>query len=249
MFENVRVPQRIENSPIQEAVFEIRYASKFPGDALYGLLYDVIGGTTPSRIIDTQIRQIPPNLLENNIGIKYQPYYNVTFDNSLTFSFGPYSMIFSSPRPYVGWDKWSNFFKAILSKIQEKGIVQQVERVGIRYLDIFDDNIFEHINARLVVESDSITNIPTSFHTQFDQSDIHIILNVGNVANININGVPAQKSLIDIDCIYDFNNSSPNEFFESYLEVLERIHTSNKKVFFGLLKQEFLDTFNPEYAQ
>jgi len=39
---SVHLPEKIENCPIVEAVFEIRYSSKYPEDAIFGVLYAAV---------------------------------------------------------------------------------------------------------------------------------------------------------------------------------------------------------------
>jgi uncharacterized protein (TIGR04255 family) len=90
----------------------------------------------------------------------------------------------------------------------------------------------------------TIDTSPTSFFTEFDQGTVHILLNIGNAAGIN--GQPTKDSLIDIDCIYNFNCKA-GEFFLSYKEELKKAHLANKEVFFGLIKDDLLSSLNPEY--
>ena len=243
MFSDVtNIPKRI-NSPILEAIFEIRYECSYPGEALYGLLFEIFDKfpnknehTLPILQVPVQIRAIDPNF-------KYQPYYRAAKDG-FAFAIGPHSIVFSALKPYRGWTEWKSFINPIIEGIKNKEIIRSVERIGLRTLDVFEGNIFDEINANLTIANNIITAYPTSFFTEFDQEDIHVLLNIGNAANIN--GVPTKKSLIDIDCIYSFDCDVLG-FFSSYQEVLEKAHLANKKIFFGLMKQNLLSSLNPEY--
>jgi uncharacterized protein (TIGR04255 family) len=243
MFEDSKIPKKIE-SPIQEAVFEIRYDCPCPGDALYGLLFDIFknfpneeGHALPILQMPQQIRLIDPNL-------KYQPYYRA-FRDGYAFAVGPHSIVFSALKPYRGWTEWKNFFYPIVDTIKEKNIIRSVERIGLRTFDLFDENIFGKINAKLTIADKIIDSCPTSFFTEFDEGSVHVLLNVGN-NTVTVNGQAAKKSLIDIDCICWFN-CEVNDFFIQYKDKLEKAHLVNKQVFFGLMKQELLASLKPEY--
>jgi len=242
MFEEIKIPKKIE-SPILEAVFEIRYDCPYPDEALYGLLFDIFkdfpnneGHALPILQVPQQIRSIDPNL-------KYQPYYRA-FKDGFAFAFGPHSIVFSALQPYRSWTEWKDFFCPILDTIREKNIIRSVERIGLRTFDLFNENIFGKINATLTIAEKIIASSPTSFFTEFDQDAVHVLLNLGNAANLN--GQIGKKSLIDIDCICQFNCEA-NVFFSSFQEMLEKAHLVNKQFFFGLIKPELLSILNPEY--
>lgn len=243
MFSNVtNIPKKID-SPIQEAVFEIRYECLYPGEALYGLLFEIFNDFPNQEEHALPILQIPAQMRFLDPNFKYQPYYRAAKDG-FAFAIGPYSIVFSALKPYRGWKEWKQFINPIFEKIEKKNIIRSVERIGLRTLDVFESNIFDKINAKLIIEDNTIVACPTSFFTEFDHEDIHVLLNLGNAANIN--GLPTKNSLIDIDCIYWFN-CEVTAFFSSYQNVLEKAHIANKKIFFGLLKQDLLSSLNPEY--
>ena len=51
-------------------------------------------------------------------------------------------------------------------------------------------------------------------------------------------------SVIDIDTFLEEENIN---FFENMEMILGKGHEFEKEMFFGLLKEEFLNSFNPEY--
>jgi uncharacterized protein (TIGR04255 family) len=238
----VRIPKRID-SPINEAVFEIRYEGPYPGEALYGILLDVFQSRVGKQVNELPIMQIPKQIREVDPMWRYQAYYTVS-NGRFALSVGPRIIAFSALRPYKSWSEWMGFCEPIIAEIQKKDMIQRVERIGLRYLDLFDDNIFDKINAGINVNGKNIVSIPSSFSTEFDDGGIHVILNIGNA--ITVNNGPESKSLIDINCLYSVNYDTET-FFHSYITVLEKAHLVNKQVFFGLLKSELLETLKPEY--
>jgi uncharacterized protein (TIGR04255 family) len=242
MFEDVKIPKKIE-SPIQEAIFEIRYDCPYPGEALYGLLFDIFKDFQNKEDYALPILQMPQQMRLVDPNLKYQPYYRAIKDD-YAFAIGPHSIIFSALKPYRSWTEWKSFFSPILETIKKKEIIRSVERIGLRTFDLFDGNIFDKINAKLTIADKIIDSNPTSFFTELVQEEVHVLLNLGNMAYNN--GQSLEKSLIDIDCIYWFNCEA-NVFFSSYQEKLEKAHSVNKQFFFGLMKQELVSTLKPEY--
>jgi uncharacterized protein (TIGR04255 family) len=242
MFETVKIPKNIA-SPIKEAIFEIRYDGPYPGEALYGVLFDVFEKFSPQKAEVLPVLQIPQQIRDIDRNFRYQPFYRIKNDK-FAFSVGPHVIIFFALEPYGGWTLWTEFFYPLVVLIQERHVIAKVERIGLRTLDVLSGNILGDINAALTVDSQPINTIPSSFHTEFTMNDTHILLNVGNSANIN--GIQTTDSLIDIDCIHQFD-CSEDVFFASYKDALEKAHIANKQVFFGLLKDKLVNRLHPEY--
>jgi uncharacterized protein (TIGR04255 family) len=243
MFEDAEIPKKLANSPINEAFFEIRYKGDYPGEALYGVLFDVFEYVSKQKVEVLPILQIPQQVRDMDQNLHYQPFYRVR-KNNLGFSVGPRSIGFSVLKPYIGWTPWTEFFYPIIDKIKEKNIITKVERIGLRTFDILAGNIFDRINVNLTVAGHTVTSSPSLFYTEFEQNNTHVMLNIGNAAIVN--GTQTKDSLIDIDCTHDFNCDA-GQFFSSYKEALENAHIANKQVFFGLLKEELLKDYGPEW--
>jgi uncharacterized protein (TIGR04255 family) len=242
MFENVRIPKEIA-SPIKEAVFEMRYDGPYPGEALYGVLFDVFEKFSPQKAEVLPILQVPQQIRDTDTNFRYQPFYRIK-NEKFAFSVGPHVIVFSALEPYGGWSLWTDFFYPLVALIQERHVIAKVERIGLRTLDVLSGNMLGDINATLTVDGQSINTIPSSFHTEFNMGETQILLNVGNAAYVN--GIQTNDSLIDIDCIHQFD-CSEDVFFASYKDTLEKAHIANKQVFFGLLKDKLVNQMHPEY--
>jgi uncharacterized protein (TIGR04255 family) len=69
-------------------------------------------------------------------------------------------------------------------------------------------------------------------------------LAIGNNAMAKIAEEPRYGSVLDIDVSF---NSEEFTLFDGIIERLGEAHLFAKQIFFGLLKEEFLDTLEPEY--
>ena len=135
MFKDAKIPAKLANSPIDEALFEIRYDGDYPGEALYGILFDVFKDISAQKAEVLPVLQIPRQVRDIDPNLHYQPFYRVR-NNNFIFSIGPHSIVFSSLKPYAGWTPWTKFFYQVIDKIKEKSIITHVERIGLRTFDI-----------------------------------------------------------------------------------------------------------------
>jgi uncharacterized protein (TIGR04255 family) len=243
MFETVKIPKNIA-SPIKEVIFEIRYDGPYPGEALYGVLFEIFKKISANNVAEIMpIMKIPKQVRDMDQTLRYQPLYRIR-NEQFAFSVGPHAINFSALEPYSGWSQWTAFFYPLVAIVQQCKVITKVERIGLRTLDIFSGNIFANIKANLAIDGQHIITSPSSFYTEFDIDETHIILNFHNAPNIN--GIQTADSLIDIDCINKFDCSA-DMFFDSYQRVLEKAHEANKRVFFGLLKEELVNQLSPEW--
>mgnify|MGYP002625532815 CR=1 FL=1 len=246
MFENLKLPKKITPSPIAEAVFEIRFTSDIPGTALCGMFYPVISKIFPGTSIDElPILQLPPVVRDNDPNLKFQPHYRLIKDNFI-FAFGPTSISFSCIAPYSGWEQWSNFFLSIIDGLANIETLKNIKinRLGLRYIDHIDGNLFENTKTTICISDTSLASSNTQLHSEFTENDILIILNMMNgMKQIN----KESFSVFDIDCVKSCN-STFDSFRKDIIETgfLNDLHETNKRYFFGLLKDDFLAKLNPE---
>lgn len=247
MFENLRLPKKITPSPIAEAIFEIRFTSDIPGTALYGIFYPTISTLFSGNAIEElPIVQLPPVVRDNDPNLRFQPHYKVAKENFI-FSFGPNSISFNCLSPYSGWDEWTNFFFPILEALENLDILKtaKINRLGLRNINKLDGILLENTKTVFTIDNTSLATYKTQIHSEFLENDNLIILTMAN-------NIGQQKqdiiSIFDIDCVRNVNTSFmtlKKDIIES--GVLNNLHETNKKFFFGLLKEDFLKKMNPEY--
>lgn len=247
MFENVKLPKKITPSPIAEAVFEIRFTSDIPGNALCGIFYPIISKLFSGNTIEElPIVQLPPVVRDNDPNLRFQPHYRVANGNYI-FAFGPNSISFSCLTPYSGWTNWTGFFFPILEEIGKIDILQNVKinRLGLRNINHISGNLLENTKTTFSMDNNSLAPFNTQIHSEFDENGYLIILTMAN-------GIKQPNkdifSVFDIDCVKTVNTtftSFNNDVIKSGL--LTDLHDTNKKIFFGLLKEDFLKTLNPIY--
>ena len=242
MFDKTRIPIKLEKSPIKKAIIEMHYEGYYPEQALYGLLMDSF------NLHQTPISQLPLEVRTQDINLKYQVILEGLLkeidESKYFFGIGNESIQFTVLDKYLSWNNWIPIVNDAVEKLIDKKIIKKVNTITLQYIDIFDTDISKNINAQIYIDNIPILMPPLSISSTIMEKDVKIGINIGTP--ININGVlTEEKSLIDIKCSRDF--ISFEDFRNSYKDVLENEHALNKRYFFGLLKQDLLESLGPKY--
>ena len=236
----MQLPKTISPCPIRDASFEIRFTTKIPSSAVFGVFYSFLQGGSISKIENLPVLQLPEAVRSADINLKFKPHYRFLHDN-FSIQVGPQVIIVSSPLPYVGWESFNRKIVEIIGYIEKSNIVNRVIRIGMRYINFLETNIFDHITLT-ISGSDGQVNYPNSvLRTQKDHGGFFLsTLQIANTAQVN----GEHGSIIDIDT---FRQDDLDLFFKIKKQLIETSHREEKLLFFALLKPEFIRTLNPVY--
>lgn len=241
-----QLPITIDPCPIEEAILEIRYSSKVPNEAIFGMLYANINKFFDGEPISLPTLQVPEQIRRQDPSFKYKPYHQLRHKGQI-LNIGPDVLTFSKHKPYVGWQSWSDFFYEVLDTVFNTGVVAKVERLGLRYINVFNDNIFDKINCDITINTQKLTDESTNLRTEMNDGGYSKNLQIGNNITLVKDNKPFNCSVIDIDVLYNIKDSQM--FFNDYHEVVEEAHLKEKELFFSLLNPSFLEKFNPNYGE
>ena len=132
-----------------------------------------------------------------------------------------------------------------MNVIHETGVIGRVVRLGFRVINFIDGNVFdgEKIKLNIRIGEKEIPYKETTIKTVFSEGEYHSTVSIINQARLN-NSTPIRiGSVIDVDTF----SVTCERFFDNASEFLEDIHKSEKKVFFSLLTNQFLESLQPEY--
>lgn len=130
-----------------------------------------------------------------------------------------------------------------MKKILNLQIIAEIEYLSLRYLDFFQNNIFDNIVLSATFNNKSIGSTPTVIRTEIHENNIAHVLQIANNVHVENPIVNSDGSIIDITSVLRLrliDNSTIFLFIES-------LHTEQKKIFFSLFSFEFLQTLNPKY--
>ena len=223
----VRLPKVIYPCPIIEAIIEFRFDPIIEADAVFGLVYNQFKEKYP-KLIKLPILQLP-EVVRQQPDLRYKPSYKMMNDEFI-FQIGSHVISLTSFRKYVGWEKLFQEIKECIAKLNELQFIGKYSRVGLRYINFFDINIFDKIKFEL--NQKNLKGHSTSLRTEMISDGFLSILQVANSAEISVDGGQKKKgSLIDIDVIV----SDRQESFENMTALIEQAHTKEKEIFFELI--------------
>jgi uncharacterized protein (TIGR04255 family) len=233
------LPRTISPCPILEALFEIRFTSKVHPSAVFGMVYNVLQKEFP-KVDVLPILQLAEVLKSKDPRLKFKPHYRISNQN-FVIQIGPDVLTISSlPKKYMGWEPFSNQIFDTLKNVDRIGVIGEVSRIGIRYINFFENDIFKNINLKVSIGNDDIECRNTIIRTEIEHETFKSSLQVAN----NANQKGKLGSIIDIDT---FTDAGLNDFFVKKEELIKLGHSKEKELFFSLLKEDFLKTLNPTY--
>lgn len=238
----MKIPRKINPCPIIEAIVEIRFEANIPPDAVFGMIYNEFKTEYP-KLEKLPILQLPEALRTNDPNLKYQPYYKLINQNYL-MQIGPHVLSIININDYVGWNILSSKINDSFSKIEKLGIISKASRLGIRYINFFEVDIFENINLEFFLAGSPLVSEQITFRGTLRTGEFLSNLQILNKGNVSVKNVTKFGSIIDIDTYYQ---DEKDNIFSHLSELLELGHQEEKELFFKLLKEEFLQRFNPEY--
>jgi uncharacterized protein (TIGR04255 family) len=237
------LPKSISPSPLVASTVEIRYKLKQPVDNLLSLVFPLFGEEL--KIFEPS--KITPEI-KKALSFNEQSKYLVDFslsNESYLIGFGDLAMTFENKGEYKYWSNYFPFIKTQLNKFISLGIIESIERVGIRYLSVFENvDIKDVLQFRPSIGIDGYQEDFTHSKTVYKVKEYSILLQLSNHAKIQKDTKTYNGVLIDIDCSFA-GNISP---IENIYTILDSLHLEEKIMFFKkILKPEFLVKLNPVY--
>ncbi|HOX74846.1 MAG: TIGR04255 family protein [Candidatus Methanofastidiosum sp.] len=234
----MKLPLKISPCPIVEALLEIRFTTVIHPDAVFGLFYNALKSDFP-KVDNLPILQIPDALRATDPNLKYKPLYKIS-NKDFVVQIGSDVFSINSMPDYFGWSIFSERIFDVLHRIEELKIINSINRLGIRYINFFEGNIFDNINLKICINDEGINYKNTVIRTEMAQDTFISTLQIAN----NISNKKQFGSIIDIDT---FKDNDLTDFFRVKETLINDGHSKEKELFFNLLKEDFLSKLNPEY--
>jgi uncharacterized protein (TIGR04255 family) len=241
-----RVPLKIENCPIEEAIFEVRFSSGFPSEAVFGVFYQILNQNFPgAALIPQPILQLPEAVRQSDPILIYQAHHRLQNGNQ-GINIGPRVLTFSNLKPYLGWKDWSVFIERVITQLVAAKAFGQVERTGLRYINFFERSLFEIADVEVKVTGSQLDSQSTTVRSEIlDQGDVKI-LQFSNNVNITFGGRTYTGSVLDIDVLRNLGVDN-DSFGQALSTILDESHRKEKELFFNILRQEYIQTLSPSY--
>jgi uncharacterized protein (TIGR04255 family) len=236
------LPNKIDICPIIETVVEIRFTTSLFSNAVFGIIYNEFQKDYPT-VEKLPILQMPEQLRDIDPNFKFKPHYKVS-NGRFTIQIGPDVLAIGSVIPYVGWEEYSNQIFKFYDKLFKLNIISQVTRLGVRYVNFFETDIYANIKLALKIDNNEHSCNNTIIRTEIKENEFTNLIQIANNVTHIRDGKQLTGSIIDIDTFRDYSVFS---FSVDYKKEVDTAHNSEKKLFFSLLKDEFIKSLKPIY--
>ena len=237
-----KLPLTINPCPIIEAIFEIRFDSSLPGDAIFGVVYNQFKDEFQA-VEQLPVLQLPAAIRAQDPNLKFTPHYKIKKDN-FVIQIGPNVFSLTNLKEYCGWELFSKKIVETYNKLLELGLIHKQFRTALRYINILPNvNIFANSNLDIQLNDEKLgenqINITAEIPYAQGASDLKLI----NFAETIFDNKAIKGSVVDIDTHVDLDK------FNTFMEAIECAHIAEKKLFFNLLEKDFLSTLSPIFEE
>lgn len=237
------LPKQISPCPINEAVVELRFKSKLPSDAIFGVVFNELKDRY-SKALKLPILQLPEAVRTDDPKLAFQPHYRLLKD-SYALQVGPRVVsIAITDASYTTWESYRSEIEHVFNRVKKLGFISEVTRVGIRYINLFPGNIWKDLRVHLSVGDAEINEEEVYVRTALNREDFKVLLQIVNHLSAEGAGSETVVTAVDIDT---FLERPHIDFFDKMDDILERGHDIEKEVFFEILEPKFLSELSPEY--
>lgn len=241
------VPVKLGQCPIVDAIFDLQFIANLDSNAVFGVIYSTLKDKF-GKVETLPLAMTPEHIRNNDPNLKFRPLYRIRNNQDPNFivQIGPSDITISSSPYYVGWDQFHENINYVVNNVMNLGIISNIIRVGIRYINFFENVDIFHGNANVEIIANGV-QLPyseTHLRTIFKSGNMNTILNIGNEMTLNNMGKISRGSIVDVDT---FMNSGLDSFDQNFDNIICKIHKEEKSQFFSILSNEFINKLDPQY--
>ena len=224
------LPVKLTPQPLVSAAVQIQVSSSLADAELFGALSDGLSEFFP-RVEEVSSTADGSTILRRS-------------GDEFVVDIGSGVLTFDCPDEYVGWVCYMSFLSKVLpqllSRIEHAGFV----RAALRYISFFpgEQAVSEVLRVDVTLPSEVGTG-RTWFRRAFSLDDTDVELTAADGVAVEEN---AQSGvLLDLRVTA---NAVETESTDDLLQIVDSLHSVEKRLFFQLLQRQTLATLNPEYS-
>jgi uncharacterized protein (TIGR04255 family) len=237
-----RVPVRIDPHMLLETLVEVHYSTRVPAEVAFGDFYRALvpdfeyirPGPESSAIWAMQI-QGEPIFLGLDVVVRLR-------DGHIAIN-----CVGDKQKEYLGWSRYREVITEVLKRLHDTEQILGYSGISVRYVNSLP---WGPMNEQLAIQ------LPPDLPGELVPQHTHFRVNLRHPDNFIVNlalgdshrvpGHQGRRSVFDVEVRWQ-SPSDPLTDLSPLLNHLDRAHQLEKDVFFGLLKQEFVDTLQPLY--
>ena len=203
------LPSKLNKEPLVDALFEIRFSSPIPtvSSVLPGLLFSklpMLAGI-PARMERLPVSDIPEQMRRADPILRFQPLLKLHADRFLIMV-GDASVAIACQLPYAGWALFKPKIIEILSVLKDTGLIQEIERYSMKYIDLVDGkDIAEQIsrtNIQVVIGTHKLASEPFNITVEITRDPFTHIVQIAGPSSVALaTGAIRTGVLIAVDTI------------------------------------------------
>lgn len=236
----MKLPIEISPNPLVTSTIELRFSTQGSSSDLFPVVYKAFSDILPK----VELSNLPPEIKSSNPQFKFAPDYMLSNEN-YRLSFSNCVLSFEHVSEYQFWKNYFPFVTQCFNTFFELVKPDFIERIGVRYASVLDKT--ESANQVLV----SVPNVGLPdyeekfehYRTVVKVDDIKLLVQVFDNAKAEKKDQTISGVYIDIDASFEQKIEPTGKA----LEIIDRLHLEQKKLFFSLLKEDYIKTLNPKY--
>jgi uncharacterized protein (TIGR04255 family) len=238
-----RLPRRLKQDAIVEAVAEFRFETSTIFELVLGRLVDRDDwkGYAQNRL---PASEIPPQLRLADADLRYVPLFELAgHEGRVALRVGPNVISFHRKAPYVGWSEFRRNIECTLESLFAIADKPTIHRIGLRYLNALGPKhmvrSLSELNLQLAVGKKPIS----------DDANLNFLTRPGPrslcMARIATKGfvkgpIPAETTVyVDVDVYTEDGFATADK--PAAVAWVEEAHIQEKLAFFSLFTPEHLD--------
>jgi uncharacterized protein (TIGR04255 family) len=238
----VRIPPKLKNDPIVEALFEVRFTSDDIPEVTIGKLASCPNWTDFSNQ-RLPLADVPATIREHDPNLAYQPVLQLQRpDGMRVIKIGPRVLSYHTLGPYPGWEVFEPELSASARHVFSELKNAIATRFGFRYVNLLTKDHFivgiSNLNLEVSLAGSPLT---ASFNLNYQRVLRPTHNSMVRVASVEFvqNPSPNLSALVDIDIFTPATFSST--VADEARTWIDAAHNLLKEEFFTLLPDDVID--------
>lgn len=241
---NKRIPTKLKNDAIVEALFEIRFDMTTIPEVFFGRLadHDSWKGFQQNRM---PAYNLPASVRQSDPSLRYQAVFELkdTKQNRV-LRIGANVLSYHRLSPYIGWDKFKPEIDEVVDALFSTTEALNIRRMGLRYMNAIRPELhnlqsISDLDLKVIVANEDISgNVNINFTSELSE-DSECTLRIATTEFIQ-GAIPKDTSVfVDVD-VYTKDNFRTKDA-QKVKQWVEFAHGKEKEQFFRLLTQDSID--------
>jgi len=234
-------------NPVIDAVFDFWFESELPSEALLGIILSKLEDY--AQVNRLPLLQVPENIRITDPNLKAQPLYEIFSPGKpYKITLGDNLLGLAINGSYIGWNKsYLPEIEKVFSAIFETKRISKINRMGMRYVDFFDFNIFNDCKVKINIAEEAKSSEKMFLKLESLMfGHVETVLVISNDTSVIQDNVLKQGSIIDIVTSITDATILESVFKDitDFFNQVDLMHTVNKDEFKKVISDELCKQLN-----